>query len=619
MILTKKPVVQNQSLRTSSEQSLQVLYGEALPVTRTGALYNAFPYPTKISPEAIALYIASHTEPEDTVFDGFAGSGTTGLAALLCGDPPIQLRQEAFRLGLDPKWGPRNAILYEINALGAFVSQTLTNPPDPRQFQEAASQVLGDTKREFGWLYSASDPAGGNGSIRYVVWSDLLLCSNCESPVGLWDECVSVNPAQITSKFLCPSCNQNQSIGMLNRVLDHTYDDVLRQFTETRKRKMARIYGASGSNKWSREPNRQDLELLERVYAEDIPSCVPSVPIPWGDLYRRGYHHGISHVHHFYTRRNLIAFGRLWEKASAFSPQLRDALRFWLLSYNSSHATIMSRVIAKSGQRDLVVTGAQPGVLYVSGLPVEKNVFSGLERKLTSITGAFNTIHGRRGHVSVHEKSSRTIALPNASVDYIFADPPFGANIPYSEISILNESWLGRTTDVTDEAIVSKSQRKSVSNYQQILTDVFSEFNRILKPNGNATLVFHSASSNVWNALREAYSEAGFSVAQTGILDKKQGSFKQVTTNGSVKGDPILLLRKSFSKSPNPFLADTWNIAEKLRIEALSLELAEQTPERLYSRLVNYFLTQNQEVPIDAHEYYSWLIARQTEPEHATR
>ena len=29
---------------------------------RTGALYGAFPYPTKISPEAIALYIAAHTK-----------------------------------------------------------------------------------------------------------------------------------------------------------------------------------------------------------------------------------------------------------------------------------------------------------------------------------------------------------------------------------------------------------------------------------------------------------------------------------------------------------------------------------------------------------------------------
>jgi Tripartite tricarboxylate transporter family receptor len=39
-----------------------------LAATRTGAVYTAFPYPTKISPEAIALFIAAHTQPGDTVY-----------------------------------------------------------------------------------------------------------------------------------------------------------------------------------------------------------------------------------------------------------------------------------------------------------------------------------------------------------------------------------------------------------------------------------------------------------------------------------------------------------------------------------------------------------------------
>jgi hypothetical protein len=39
-----------------------------LAATRTGAVYTAFPYPTKISPEAIALFIAVHTQPGDTVY-----------------------------------------------------------------------------------------------------------------------------------------------------------------------------------------------------------------------------------------------------------------------------------------------------------------------------------------------------------------------------------------------------------------------------------------------------------------------------------------------------------------------------------------------------------------------
>ena len=373
---------------------------------------------------------------------------------------------------------------------------------------------------------------------------------------------------------------------------------------------IGRIYGITDRSSWSRAPNSGDLELLHRINNEPIPACVPKLPIPWGDLHRSGYHRGISHVHHFYTRRNLIAFGRLWEHAAAFPATLRDALRFWLLSYNASHATIMTRVVSKSDQNDLVLTSAQPGVLYVSGLPVEKNLFRGLARKLTNITNAFESIHGRRAQVSVHQKSSLSVDLPDASIDYVFTDPPFGANIPYSELSLLNEAWLGRLTDPTDEIIVSKSQSKTVDTYRHLLTDAFSEFNRVLRPRGKATLVFHSAKADVWNALQTAYTDASFSVELAGVLDKEQGSFKQVTTNGAVRGDPVLMLKKRSTTRTRP-TASPWQIAAQLHREALKLDATEQTPERLYSRLVNHFLANHQKIPIDADEYYRWHSAWQ--------
>ncbi len=592
----------------SSSSVFDGLYGTAFPATRNGPLYTAFPYPTKISPEAIALYIAAHTKPGATVFDGFAGSGTTGLAALLCEDPPPQLRQEATRLGVRARWGPRNAVLYELGILGAFVARILNNPPDPTRFREAAESVLRGAESEYRWLYAAQDPLGRPGCIRHVVWSDVLLCSTCGSQTTVWDSCVSLGPARIDSQFRCPVCCAEHPVGALDRVVEQAPDPLVDCVAESRCRTMGRVYGISGKSFWSRDPNESDLTLLARIAHEKIPACVPRFAIPWGDLYRSGYHRGISHVHHFYTRRNLIAFGRLWERATAHEGDLGDALRFWLLSYNASHATIMTRVVAKSGQKDLVVTSAQPGVLYVSGLPVEKNVFRGLARKLSSIAKAFRSVHGRTARVYVHQKSSLAVDLPDQSVDYVFTDPPFGGNIPYSEVSMLNESWLGHVTDPTDEAIVSRSQGKGVDTYRRFLTGAFTEVSRILRPGGKATLVFHSASAKIWNALQAAYTDAGLSVEHAGVLDKKQGSFKQVTTNRAVRGDPILLLRKQ-SPNSNRNVGAAWEVAEALHHEALKLDASEQTPARLYSRLVNHFLANNQEVPIDAEDYYRWHSA----------
>ena len=49
-------------------------------------IYNAHSYHTKVPHRAIMRYILHYTEPGDLVFDGFAGTGMTGVAAQLCGD-----------------------------------------------------------------------------------------------------------------------------------------------------------------------------------------------------------------------------------------------------------------------------------------------------------------------------------------------------------------------------------------------------------------------------------------------------------------------------------------------------------------------------------------------------
>jgi adenine-specific DNA methylase len=587
-------------------RNLDALYARALPAERAGPLYGAFSYPTKISPEAIALFIASHTKPGDTIFDGFAGSGTTGLAALLCENPSRELRDEAKRLGLNPRWGARNAVLYELGALGAFISKTLTNPPDPKEFREAAEQILQSAENEDGWMYSARDPKGRSGTIRYVVWSDVLRCSACNRPTTFWDACVSRNPAKIAARFKCPSCATVVPLDEAARVTETITDDVIGEQRTARTRRPVWVYGSTGKKSWSRRVNKDDLELLARISNERIPASVPVVEIPWGDLHRRGYHQGITHVHHFYTRRNLAVFARLWERTEAFEDRLRDALRFWLLSYNASHATLMTRVVAKTGQKDLVVTGAQPGVLYVSGLPLEKNLLSGLHRKLSTITRAFSVVHGRKGRVEVHQGSSCRLHLPDKSIDYAFTDPPFGGNIPYAELNFVNEAWLNRYTDRRDEIIVSDNQRKSVADYQLLLSTALSELRRVLKQKAKVTLVFHSSSAEVWNALQAAYRAAGLSVECAGVLDKTQGSFKQVTTKGAVRGDPVLLLRKQSTKA----LAakrSVWQVAETLRRQAdLGSDPSERSAQRLYSRLITHYLASNQQVPLDADSFYRW-------------
>lgn len=105
-------------------QTIEKLFSMPLLSTRSGVFNNTFPYPTRISPEAIAVYIACMTKPGDTVLDAFSGSGSTGIAALLCEHPTEQMKNLAKSFGVEPVWGKRNAVLYEIGTYASFATKS---------------------------------------------------------------------------------------------------------------------------------------------------------------------------------------------------------------------------------------------------------------------------------------------------------------------------------------------------------------------------------------------------------------------------------------------------------------------------------------------------------------
>lgn len=604
----KKTSTHSQPNRASTKRqasalgrSVRALYDSPLASERTGALYNAFSYPTKISPEAIAVFIGTHTAPGAVVLDTFAGSGTTGLAALLCDRPTPSMLSLAKKMGVTPNWGPRTAHLCEIGTLGAFISETLCSPPDPMQFAAAVRMLREKAEQKLDWIYEACDIDGHRGRIRHIIWSEVIICPRCQHPKEFWDAAVSIRPLAIRDSFTCEACGATSRTDQCKRAVETVPDDFGGRITR-RKRVPVRICGATGSKKWSRAPELSDLTLIKRIAKAPLPSSAPDALLKWGDLHRAGYHTGIEKLHHFYTRRNFMAISTLWELVEECDAACRSALRLLILSYNSTHSTLMTRVVVKKGQPDFVLTGSQSGVLYVSGLPVEKNVIEGIARKAKSFIGAFSLVQGSRSKVFVHNTSSEKLPLRAASVDYVFTDPPFGGYIPYAEANQVNELWLDRTTNRAAEIIVSPAQGKTVDRYARMMGSVFCEISRVLKPDALATVVFHSAHAEVWKALTSAYAGAGLSVRATSVLDKIQASFKQVVSEVAVKGDPLLLLSKKAARRGRS--AEATQIADEVIARAYLLEPSERDPQRLYSRFVGACLAQGVEVALDAREFY---------------
>ena len=591
-------------------QDLSQLYAKPLPSSRSGPLYNAFSYPTKISPEAIALFIATHTQPGAVVLDAFGGSGTTGIAAKLCDKPTPEMLRMAAEQGLRPIWGPRNAVLYELGVIGSFAARVMCDPPDPALFEREASALVSDAYASLAPILSVADDRGQRGILRHAIWSEVLVCPHCGNEQSFWNAAVEAAPLRLRAgheRATCPACAKKSAIQACTRATEQVFDDVLGQRIERRKRVLVRMYGRTGTRKWQRDASASDQADLARIDAWPMPPTVPAEKLVLGDLYRSGYHFGITHLHHLYTRRNLITLASLLDLIQRRAPAVRDALTLLVLSYNQSHSTLMTRVVVKDGSTDFVLTGAQSGVLYISGLPVEKNIVEGIARKVKPLRDSFSLVRGSRSKVTVRNQSSTAMVESRCSVDYVFTDPPFADFIPYAEINQVNELWLGKRTDQTNEAVMSAAQGKELADYARLMGAVFSEIGRVLKDDGAATIVFHAAKANVWAALQAAYRNAGLDVAATSVLDKLQASFKQVVSTVSVKGDPLLLLTKRQATKPK-----TRHTGEELLREVVAQakrtgDLAECEPERLYSRYVNRCLENGNAVELDAGAFYAMV------------
>ena len=599
-------LVTNRAL-PAEDSRLRRLYSAPIAARRTGPLYNAFSYPTKIDPEAIAIFVAAHTSPGDTVLDVFAGSGTTGLAVRLCENPTDAMKARARDLDLPVEWGPRSAVLYELSVVGALLARTMCDPPEPAEFADASRRVVAAAADRLGWMYAADGPDGAVGSIRHMIWTDVLVCGACRAQVPFWDLAVLREPLELLKVARCPGCNARISTSDAERATENVLDPVTGEDTVQRVRRLAYVYGRSGRSTWQRPPTASDLGRIDRVLRSPIPAVVPSSPVRWGDLHRSGYHQGIHRIHNFYTRRNVIALGALWDEVEHQPAHIQDALRLLVLSYNTVHSTLMTRVVVKHGMADFVLTGAQSGVLYVSSLPVEKNVFDGVTRKIETFRKAFSLSHGCSGIVRVVNGSSTNLDLPDRSIDYVFTDPPFGGFIPYAEINQINEAWLGALTDRADEAIVSPAQGKGVTEYGALMKGVFTEVSRVMKDEAMATVVFHSSKPDVWSALGEAFTSADLAVRRTSVLEKTQVSFKQVVSDGSTRGDAIFLLSRGERNSASVPGRD-------LRTTIMGLQSqhgCEVSPQHLYSRYVACCLENGRPVEVTSNAFYSELRSMQ--------
>lgn len=483
----------------------------ALPAVATASkgssAYQVHTYPTKIPPAAIEPFILASTEPDGLVLDPFCGSGMTGLAALNTG---------------------RRALLSDLSPGAVHLAGNHNRPVPPARLAAALAQLQPWLQQREAALYASRCPTCSRPeTLRHVVWSDTHTCSSCARQITVWD--LSDEAGRVPRALACPHCGHQQN---RHGVATSTSTPVEKTVSCTECRTLQR---------GPVEP--ADLAQLTQLGKQQPQHWLPTDPLSNNrEMYRRSALHlrGITIVADFWLHRSKLALSDLWHEINTTAPtDVAAALRF-AFTNTAWHATRMRRYNAYGGQRPLT------GTLYIPQLVAEANVFEVFRHQVAQLTRFYATHpalppvdlanDGREDASLARAHARRSSAtdlswLPNGSVDYVFTDPPFGANLFYADCNIVWESWLGSITDTSEEIVVNRSLPtsdggKTLDDYQQLLSVSFVEAKRVLKPGARASIVFHNADDQVWSALLAAAGSADLLQTDVSVLDKTQRSMK---------------------------------------------------------------------------------------------
>lgn len=591
-------------------------YADDISEGKNNPFYTLHTYHTKVPHPTIMRYILHYTQPGDIIYDGFAGTGMTGVAAKQCGnaDHDLKLRlgeEYKVRHGYDPLWGERQAIVSDLSPAAMFISANLNSDYKTNEIKKSITKKIDHLYDKYKWMYETKHTDGTIARINFMVWSEITSCPNCNYEFVLWDLMIDSEKGEMKKEFNCPHCEKIINKRSIQKAWVTTYDSIINKTIKQIEYHPVIINYTHLGKRYFKKPDKSDLDLNEKINQMEIVVSLPKHELPYGyNTSQPATSNGITHIHHFYTKRNLIFISELWNNLN-----LQE--KFIATTILSRNLTKLNRFIVNKHNPKGRINGPLSGTLYIPSEYVEQNPFDLIKSKIPKFEwnnkGVINSTHAAQSNL-----------IKDNSIDYIFTDPPFGANLMYSELNFLWESWLGVFTDNKKEAIENSTQDKSTLEYQKLMLECFKDYYRILKPNKWMTVEFSNTSAAVWNGIQTALTNAGFIIANVAAIDKKHGGIRAMAFASSVKQDLAISCYKPssgfvniFEKSQNKTVG-IWDFIEEhlnhlpihLIVDNSTTAVIERNPKILFDRLIAFYVQRSLPVPIDASKFQQGLRER---------
>ena len=188
------------------------------------SIYRMHPYHTKVPHTAIIKYLEHYTKPNDLIFDGFCGTGMTGVAAQLCGKGTIFQPAQ-----------PRKAIICDISPEATFIANAYNQDFSFDDVRKEATELMNKCESDLGWVYKTSVNGGQIATIDSCIWSDVFICPHCGHEFVFWDEAVDIESGKIPTKFNCRACGAELRKNDCKHSIEYVFDSILGETVEMYK------------------------------------------------------------------------------------------------------------------------------------------------------------------------------------------------------------------------------------------------------------------------------------------------------------------------------------------------------------------------------------------------
>lgn len=570
---------------------------------KNNPIYNAHSYHTKVPHPAIMRYILHYTQPGDIVYDGFAGTGMTGVAASMCGNPGNDLKVK-IENEQNVIWGKRHSICSDLSPYASFISSNY-NISKHNDFRKRAKDVLSNLKEKLGWMYKTNHN-NIDCVVFYYIWSDVIICPHCNNEYPFTELAVDFENWEVKDEFECIGCSS-----IISKKSNVAFETVIQnnEIFKTIKKVPVKKNISFNGRRMLIDTTKFDIVKLSKV-KQQVNEAYNNFnyEIMEGEKTRELSNKGLKYYSQIFFERNLLFLNELSKL------EINNDIKF-LITSGLAKLSYLNRYTPK-------LPGPLNGTIYMPSIICEYNPFWSINGKITPIEKAFNLIDSN-SCVST-QSATATANIKSNSIDYIFTDPPFGSNIMYSELNFLHEGFLKVQTNNKEEAIQNRVQNKTLFDYQNLMSRSFAEYNRVLKPGKWITVEFSNTNASVWNSIQTSLQNAGFIVANVSSIDKKQGSFNAVNSVTAVKQDLIISCYKpspnfysKFNDNQNKSLG-IWDFIEEhlkhlpihLLVDNSTTAIVERSPKILFDRLIAFYVQKNLPVPIDAVKFQKGLRER---------